>query len=260
MVLASGAIPPNPSELLTSREFEELLEWAAENFDTVIIDAPPLLPVADAVVISRMATGLLLVIDASKVRRAQLRKAVETVRLGGGKIVGSVLNRAKVAAADNYAYERKAPTRPKRHRKADRQAALREVTPETAWIEWPPAASEADQASTSGDAAPSPVAAGREPIVPEAVCAGRRRARSRRARRGRARRGGAGRASGPTWPMRRRPSGRRGDRAARCARGRPAHERAAADATPRGGDDAEIGDTPGSGEGAYSVPAGEHVR
>lgn len=138
VVLASGAIPPNPSELLTSREFEELLEWSAENFDTVIIDAPPLLPVADAVVISRMATGLLLVVDASRVRRAQLRKAVDSVRLGGGKIVGSVLNRAKVAAADSYSYERHAAARPKRHRKAARQAAVREVTPETAWIAWPP--------------------------------------------------------------------------------------------------------------------------
>ena len=162
VVLGSGAVPPNPSELLTSREFEELLEWASTQFDTVIIDAPPLLPVADAVVISRLTTGLLLVMDASKVRRAQLRKAVDSVRLGGGKIVGSVLNRAKVAAAESYAYEQQ-PSRPKRHRKSDTAAARRAQAPDVAVIDWlPPRVGHAAPVEPAVVAPPSPRAAVRE--------------------------------------------------------------------------------------------------
>ncbi|WP_051640249.1 polysaccharide biosynthesis tyrosine autokinase [Cellulomonas sp. URHE0023] len=170
VVLASGAVPPNPSELLASRDFEELLDWASKEFDTVIIDAPPLLPVADAVVISRMTTGLLLVMDASKVRRAQLRKAVASVRLGGGRIVGSVLNRAKVAASDSYAYEQRA-SRPKRYRK-DKDGA-RDITPETAWIEWPrtpedvalAAREEGELSAAPGEAKPSLTPDDAEPSV-----------------------------------------------------------------------------------------------
>ncbi len=115
-VLASGAVPPNPSELLASREFEEILVRGRERFDVVVVDAPPLLPVADAVVISRIVLGIVLVVDVSRVRRAQIQRAVETVRLGGGRVVGAVLNRAKVSA-DESAYYAQAP-RSRRGRRA----------------------------------------------------------------------------------------------------------------------------------------------
>ncbi|MDM7830697.1 polysaccharide biosynthesis tyrosine autokinase [Cellulomonas edaphi] len=175
-VLASGVIPPNPSELLASREFEDLLASAAGEFDVIIVDAPPLLPVADAVVISRLSTGLLLVIDASKVRRAQIRKAVSSVRLGGGRIAGSVLNRAKVAAAESYAYVRTTggSSRRKRGRGTKAQHVNRPVPPEPVATTRPisdPAASSARGADAVGAAvvAASAVPAGAKQPVPPAV-------------------------------------------------------------------------------------------
>ncbi|CAM5790267.1 Capsular exopolysaccharide biosynthesis protein OS=Cellulomonas persica OX=76861 GN=CPE01_18330 PE=4 SV=1 [Cellulomonas persica] len=103
-VLASGAMPPNPGELLASKEFAALLEQVAEEYDAVFIDTPPLLPVADAVVVSRQVAGLILVVDASKARRPQLTRAVEAVHQGGGRVVGLVLNRSRTAQEESYVY------------------------------------------------------------------------------------------------------------------------------------------------------------
>jgi capsular exopolysaccharide synthesis family protein len=103
-VLTSGAIPPNPAELLSSRTFEDLVGAARREFDVVIIDTPPLLPVADAVVVSRVATGVVVVVDVMRTRRNQLAQAVESVRLGGGKVVGAVLNRTKSLPTSAYSY------------------------------------------------------------------------------------------------------------------------------------------------------------
>ncbi|MCL2422389.1 MAG: polysaccharide biosynthesis tyrosine autokinase [Micrococcales bacterium] len=103
-VLASGAVPPNPAELLSSRAFEDLIAMASQQFEVVVVDSPPLLPVADAVAISRVATGVVMVVDVTKTRRAQVVQSVEGVRLGGGKVIGAVLNRTKTGATGSSAY------------------------------------------------------------------------------------------------------------------------------------------------------------
>ncbi|WP_129338865.1 polysaccharide biosynthesis tyrosine autokinase [Cellulomonas endophytica] len=103
-LLASGAVPPNPSELLSSSALEQLLDQVRQEFDVIVVDAPPLLPVADAVILSRTATGVILVADVQQVRRAQLRKAVDAVRLGGGRVVGAVLNRVSAGSEQVYGY------------------------------------------------------------------------------------------------------------------------------------------------------------
>lgn len=115
VVLAAGPVPPNPAELLAYPEFGALLDQAAAEFEVVVIDAPPLVPVADAAVIARRATGVVVVADARQVRRPQLRQVAEAVRLGGGRVVGTVLNREKGLADESYGYvadgERRRPRR-----------------------------------------------------------------------------------------------------------------------------------------------------
>ncbi|QGQ20148.1 polysaccharide biosynthesis tyrosine autokinase [Cellulomonas sp. JZ18] len=110
-VLPSGAIPPNPSELLSSRELEDLLAQAGERYDLVLVDAPPVLSVADAVLVARRVVGLVVVVDARRTRRPQLRELVDQVRLGGGRVVGAVLNRARVPASAAYEYVAAPPRR-----------------------------------------------------------------------------------------------------------------------------------------------------
>ncbi len=99
-VLTSGQIPPNPSELLGSKGMSDLLLRLEEAFDTVIIDAPPLLPVTDAAVLSQHVGGVLLVIGAQKVQRTDLAKSLNALEMVGAKLLGVVLNRLPVKGPD----------------------------------------------------------------------------------------------------------------------------------------------------------------
>ncbi|AGW40800.1 capsular polysaccharide biosynthesis protein [Leifsonia xyli subsp. cynodontis DSM 46306] len=91
-VLTAGRTPPNPSELLGSRTMRELL-GALSELAVVIVDAPPLLPVTDAAVLSKSVDGVLLVVNAKRTKIDQLGKALRTLDQAAGKLTGVVLNR-----------------------------------------------------------------------------------------------------------------------------------------------------------------------
>jgi capsular exopolysaccharide synthesis family protein len=103
-VLTSGQIPPNPSELLGSQDMGELLGSLEEAFDIVVIDAPPLLPVTDAAVLSQHAGGVVLVVGTQKVQRRDLQKSLGALEMVGANVLGVVLNRLPVKGPDAYAY------------------------------------------------------------------------------------------------------------------------------------------------------------
>lgn len=103
-ILASGQIPPNPSELLGSQEMVDLIGRLEIAFDTVVIDAPPLLPVTDAAVLSRHVGGVVLVASAQRVRRNELEKSLSALEMVGSNILGVVLNRLPAKGPDAYAY------------------------------------------------------------------------------------------------------------------------------------------------------------
>jgi capsular exopolysaccharide synthesis family protein len=103
-VLTSGQIPPNPSELLGSDEMKRLVQRLEQAFDTVIIDAPPLLPVTDAAVLSQHVGGVVLVVGSQKLRRHDLEKSLSALELVGANLLGVVLNRLPVKGPDAYAY------------------------------------------------------------------------------------------------------------------------------------------------------------
>ena len=91
-VLASGPTPPNPSELLGSQGMRQLIETLESRFDFVIVDAPPLLPVTDAAVISTLTGGAVVVVRAARTRREHLARAVEALGAVDGRLLGVVLN------------------------------------------------------------------------------------------------------------------------------------------------------------------------
>lgn len=103
-VLASGQIPPNPSELLGSKQMTQILERLGETFDTIIIDAPPLLPVTDAAVLAQHVGGVVLVVGAQKLKRQDLEKALGTLELVEATVLGVVLNRLPQSGPDAYSY------------------------------------------------------------------------------------------------------------------------------------------------------------
>ncbi len=100
-VITSGSIPPNPAELLNSKQMSEILWHATQNYDCVLIDSPPLLPVTDAQVLSRFVDGVLLVINSGKVLGDHVKKAKGLLEKAGATIIGTILNNKKMAK-DHY--------------------------------------------------------------------------------------------------------------------------------------------------------------
>lgn len=101
-VLASGAVPPNPTELLASARMEEVLRELAETYEVVIVDTAPLLPVADTVGLASLAQGALLVVRAARTGREQVRTAAQSLERVGVRVLGTVFNMAPAPKGDRY--------------------------------------------------------------------------------------------------------------------------------------------------------------
>lgn len=102
--LASGAKPPNPTEILQSRVTHDLIAQLRDDYDMVIIDAPPLLPVADAAVLATVADGAILVTRHGKTSRDQLKEAVNRLEHVDGRLFGIVVNMIPRRATNSYYY------------------------------------------------------------------------------------------------------------------------------------------------------------
>lgn len=100
-VMFSGPLPPNPAELLSSARMREVMSTLRRAFNVIIIDSPPLLAVADAVVLSTMSDAVTLVVDSDTATRHELTRVREALERVGSHISGVVLNRVD---ADQGAY------------------------------------------------------------------------------------------------------------------------------------------------------------
>ncbi|MCB0207767.1 MAG: polysaccharide biosynthesis tyrosine autokinase [Anaerolineae bacterium] len=103
-VMTSGTIPPNPSELLGSQRMADFVEALRDMADIVIYDSPPVLAVADALVLSNQVDGVAVVVQAKKTRLESARQALMTLHQGGAYIIGGILNRSKEKSAGYYQY------------------------------------------------------------------------------------------------------------------------------------------------------------
>lgn len=92
-VLPSGSTPPNPSELLGSERMVRLLADLKEQYDVIIVDTPPLLPVTDAALMAANSDGVLLLARHGKTRRNELERTAQALIGVDAKIIGVVLNR-----------------------------------------------------------------------------------------------------------------------------------------------------------------------
>lgn len=102
-VLGAGRVPPNPSELLGSKAMADMLQQLAAHA-TVLIDAPPLLPVTDAAILSRIADGAMVVINAGKTSLDEIGKAFGNLAKVDAHILGAILNRVPTQGADAAQY------------------------------------------------------------------------------------------------------------------------------------------------------------
>lgn len=102
-VMTTGPLPPNPAELLSSDKMTALLALAAEKFDYVVLDGPPVLGLADALVLSNKVEGTILVVEAGATRRGALSGTVKRLRSAHANVLGAVLAKQREDSVD-YGY------------------------------------------------------------------------------------------------------------------------------------------------------------
>jgi succinoglycan biosynthesis transport protein ExoP len=102
-VLPAGPVPPNPSELLGSQHMSNLLATLSEQFEFVVVDSPPLLPVTDAAVLATLTDGALLIARYGKSSRDDVERAAHALETVNAKLLGTVLNCVPVRAR-GYSY------------------------------------------------------------------------------------------------------------------------------------------------------------
>lgn len=112
-VLPAGLLPPNPAELLGSSKYRSLLEQLAKEYDWVIIDAPPVMAVTDAAVMSHDVGGVVFVVGAEMTPRRNAQTALQHLALARASVIGAVLNRVNLDRHPHYyaPYHRKDYTR-----------------------------------------------------------------------------------------------------------------------------------------------------
>jgi capsular exopolysaccharide synthesis family protein len=103
-VLSSGPVPPNPSELLGSNAMLHFLNDAYNIYDLILFDAPPVLAVTDAQILSNICDGTIFVVHSGKTEKESIVKAKELLQSANTKILGTVLNNKEINENQYYYY------------------------------------------------------------------------------------------------------------------------------------------------------------
>ncbi len=92
-MIFTGAVAPNPSELVSGPMFRKMMEYVRANYDYVIVDTPPVNPVIDGTLIAKQCDGTILVVESGLTEREQVVRAKRQLDYAGVKLLGSVLNK-----------------------------------------------------------------------------------------------------------------------------------------------------------------------
>lgn len=104
-LMPSGPIPPNPSEMLDSKRMVKLLDKLRERKGITIIDAPPLLPVTDSVLLSQKIDGVVMVAAANETKTEVYKKGLDRLQKVNANVLGTVLNKFPVNNSAYYSYQ-----------------------------------------------------------------------------------------------------------------------------------------------------------
>lgn len=144
-VLPAGHIPPNPSELLGSATMRNVLAELTTRFDYVIIDSPPVLAITDAVVVSRLAGGTMLVAASGVARKNEVAAALDALDGVAQRVVGVVMTHMPLTGPDAYGYARyeyrraeAEPTGGRRVKSTEAAPAERVLKDPLGWLEGKP--------------------------------------------------------------------------------------------------------------------------
>ena len=104
-LMPAGPHPPNPAELLSGGRMGEIIETVSERYDHIVVDGPPLLGLADSVLLAALCDGVVFVVESNGPRRPQILAALERIRVGGANVLGVVLTKVRATAGYGYDYE-----------------------------------------------------------------------------------------------------------------------------------------------------------
>jgi len=126
-VLPAGAIPPNPSELLGSEPMETLFGKLSHDYDFILVDSPPVVPVIDAVLINKLTHGLIMVVGAERTKKRDLASAVQSLETVDAPVAGFALNMVSAGSSTAhrygyYGYNRDADVKLSRREKRERES------------------------------------------------------------------------------------------------------------------------------------------
>jgi capsular exopolysaccharide synthesis family protein len=96
-VLSAGPLFPNPSEVLSSEAMKELVSTLRGNYDRIVIDSPPIMPVSDPLILSALADGVIMVLRGGVTSRMLAQKACQSLLKIHAHIIGIVLNNVKIS-------------------------------------------------------------------------------------------------------------------------------------------------------------------
>jgi capsular exopolysaccharide synthesis family protein len=102
-LLGAGPLPPNPADLLSTGRFQAILREAAAQFDMVLIDAPPVLGLADSSLLAAICKNVVFVVESGKTRRTAAVEAVNRLRRSGAHVLGAILSKS-VEERRGYGY------------------------------------------------------------------------------------------------------------------------------------------------------------
>jgi non-specific protein-tyrosine kinase len=103
-IVTTGPIPPNPADLIASQRMRDLIDDLKRQADIVLFDTPPVMVATDAIVLSRLVDGVLLLADAGHTKRGAARQAVERFHQVDANLLGVVLNRVSRREDSYYSY------------------------------------------------------------------------------------------------------------------------------------------------------------
>jgi capsular exopolysaccharide synthesis family protein len=102
--ITAGTTPPNPSELLSSHKVKELIISTKKIFDIIIFDTPPSAVVTDAMILSRVVDGVVMVVESGKTSKRALPRIFKVLQDSNAKVIGVILNRLSPASSNYYYY------------------------------------------------------------------------------------------------------------------------------------------------------------
>jgi capsular exopolysaccharide synthesis family protein len=101
-IVTAGTKPPNPSEILSSKRFKNFLKEVRHDYNFIFIDAPPVMPVADASDLASLSDGVILVYMIGKIGRGVLKRVKVNLENVDAKLIGAILNNVRAEAGPDY--------------------------------------------------------------------------------------------------------------------------------------------------------------